>query len=226
MLMTPDDITNELIFAARNGNANDVRRFIPLCDPKYNHSEALCAAAENGHAECVALLILLSDPKAQGYHPLRLACMNNHIECVRLFLQSTPNDDKSLALHECVKHQHLECLELLIPFCALHAHNGLPLRTAAHEGYTQGVRLLIPLTDLKARTGALVEATSAGHVDCMEVLYPVSDPLEALRRIQDIYPQATKRWQALERMIAQEQNDTLCAAVGDGRGHKGSARKM
>lgn len=131
----PDHHT-QLVEAARNGNADDVRRFIPLCDPKHNHSEALCAAAENGHAECVALLIPLSNPKAQGYHPLRLACMNNHIDCVRLFLHSTPTDDKSLPLQECVRHQHFECLELLIPFCALHAHNGLPLRTAAHEGYT------------------------------------------------------------------------------------------
>lgn len=171
-------------------------------------------------------LIALSDPKALCYHPLRLACMNNHIECARLLLVSTPKDDKSLALHECVKHQHFECLKLLISFSDIHANNGLPLCTAAHDGYTQGVRLLIPLTDLATRTRALVEATSAGHVDCMEVLYPVSEPLEALQRIQKVYPQVTKGWEALESLITQEQNATLRAAVDNGNARKGRVRKM
>lgn len=88
------------------------------------------------------------------------------------------------------------------------------------------MRLLIPLTDLDARTGALVEATSAGQVDCIKELYPISDPLEALRRIQRGYPKVTTGWEALERMIAQKQNHTLRAVVGNRSGRKGSARKM
>lgn len=88
------------------------------------------------------------------------------------------------------------------------------------------MRLLIPLTDLDARTGALVEATSAGQVDCIKELYPVSDPLEALRRIQRGYPKVNTGWEALERLIAQEQNHTLWAAVENGSGQKDHARKM
>lgn len=71
----PDHHT-QLVEAARNGNADDVRRFIPLCDPKYNYSEALCAAAEHGRAECVRLLLPVSDPQANNSEALYWAAQH------------------------------------------------------------------------------------------------------------------------------------------------------
>ena len=86
--------------------------------------------------------------------------------------------------------------------------------------------MLIPVTHLEARTQALVTAVGLGHLDCVDLLYPVADPLSALVHIQKFYPQSHQHRQTLERMIAQKQNDTLCAALGNGIGHKGSVRKM
>lgn len=194
--MTPDHHT-QLLEAARNGNADNVRDLIIGSDVTHN-TEALCVAAEHGHVECVALLIPVADPKA----------------------------NKSLAMHQCVKHQHTECLKILLPFSDANSCSGLALSNAAHDGYTEGVRLLIPLSDLEMRTRALALAAGMEHMDCVELLYPVSDPLEAVRRMKMVYmPKVAKSWEVLERMIAQEQNDTLRAAVNNGE-YRHRARKM
>jgi len=149
--MTTDH--TQLVEAARNGNADDVRRFIPLCDPKYNHSE------------CVRLLVPVSRPK----------------------------NDKSGVVRMCVQMQHSECLELLLPFFDANCRGGMALCDAAQAGYIHGVRRLIPLTDLEARTRALAAVARMGEQYCAELLYPVSEPLEALRQIQELYPQDPQR---------------------------------
>ena len=78
--------TQLLIEASSIGDANEVKRLIPVSDPKANDSRALRYAAYNGHSECVKLLIPVSDPKANDSEALRMAARNGHIECVKLLL--------------------------------------------------------------------------------------------------------------------------------------------
>lgn len=73
-----------LIKAAIDGNAEEVRRLIPLSDPKGDGATALLWAAVKGHAQCVQLLIPVSDPKAGESEALRLAAQHKHIQCMEM----------------------------------------------------------------------------------------------------------------------------------------------
>lgn len=56
--------THLLLKAVMNNDVDEVKRLIPISDPKEMHSMALFGAALNGHVECVKLLIPVSDVDA------------------------------------------------------------------------------------------------------------------------------------------------------------------
>jgi ankyrin repeat protein len=78
----PEDNNTLLIKAASEGNAAEVRRLIPISDPKGKGGDAMAWAARFGHTQCVELLIPVSDPKAWGSEALRWAVENGHTQCV------------------------------------------------------------------------------------------------------------------------------------------------
>lgn len=115
--MSDIEINTELLIeAAKQGNLDEVRRLIPLSDPKANDSLALRMAAQNGHIECVELLIPVSDPKAKDSYALRWAAQNGHVQCVELLVPiSDPKADHSFALQSAVENGHTPCVDLLYP---------------------------------------------------------------------------------------------------------------
>ena len=78
-----DNITL-LIEAAEAGNTEEVRRLIPITDPRERSNFALRMAAQNGHIKCVKLLIPLSDPKAKNSYALQATAYYGHPNCVDL----------------------------------------------------------------------------------------------------------------------------------------------
>lgn len=79
----PENNNNTLLIkAASEGNAAEVRRLIPISDPKGKGGDAMAWAARFGHTQCVELLIPVSDPKAWGSEALRWAVENGHTQCV------------------------------------------------------------------------------------------------------------------------------------------------
>ena len=50
--------------SAFHGNAEEVKRLIPVSNPKADVSWALCVAADEGHEECVEMLVPVSDVEA------------------------------------------------------------------------------------------------------------------------------------------------------------------
>jgi len=115
MPTTPEN-TQFLIDAAEQGNTDEVRRLIPLSDPKYARSSALRIAAQNGHVQCVALLIPVSDPKEWDNFALQAAAVSGHSKCVELLIPvSEPKCDDSYALYRAVENGHTQCVDLLYP---------------------------------------------------------------------------------------------------------------
>lgn len=78
----PEDNNTLLIKAASAGNAAEVRRLIPISDPKDIASDALAWAAARGNVQCVELLIPVSNPKAWGSEALRWAVENGRTQCM------------------------------------------------------------------------------------------------------------------------------------------------
>lgn len=104
----------QLLIAIRNDDAHEVQRFIPLCDPKQNQSEALRKAAIFGHTECVKLLIPVSDCAADDNRALRQAAYAGHVDCVALLIPvSDHKNNQSSALAAALQGGRLECAELL-----------------------------------------------------------------------------------------------------------------
>lgn len=106
--------TNLLEYAAEHGNVDDVRRLIPISDPRAHDSRALQCAARYGYTQCVELLIPVSDPKAGNNEALRWGAMNGHTQCVELLIPvSDPKAMDSQALQSAVRYGHTQCFELL-----------------------------------------------------------------------------------------------------------------
>lgn len=93
--------THLLLKAVMNNDVDEVKRLIPISDPKASYSVALIEAAQNGHVECVKLLIPVSDPKEMNSMALFGAALNGHVECVKLLI---PVSDVDAAVR-CVKEQ-------------------------------------------------------------------------------------------------------------------------
>lgn len=119
--MTNTDIeanSELLIKASFTGNIQEVKRLIPVSDPKFRDSAALRWAAEKGHTEIVECLIPVSDPNAEkgGSNPLGWAAEQGHIECVKLLIpvsDATSNDNFALRVAE--EYEHKEIIQLLLP---------------------------------------------------------------------------------------------------------------
>lgn len=113
----------ELLFeAARDGNAEDIQRLIPISDPKNNDSMALQVAASYGHTECVKLLIPVSDPKASNSAALQWAAQYGNTEVLKILIPvSDPKVKNSVALQLAVLHGHTDCVDALYGVSDIHA---------------------------------------------------------------------------------------------------------
>lgn len=102
--------------ASQNGDAVEVKRLIPISDPRVRNSVALRWAAGKGHTEIVELLIPVSDCNTMYSYALRGAAQHGHIECVKLLIPvSDPKANDSEALQLAVRSKHREIAKCLIP---------------------------------------------------------------------------------------------------------------
>lgn len=113
----------ELLFeAAQDGNVEEVRRLIPISNPKHNDSLALQVAASYGHTDCVKLLIPVSDPKTNDSAALGWAARYGSIECLKLLIAvSDTQSNNSVALRTAVLNGHTQCVDLLYGVSDVHA---------------------------------------------------------------------------------------------------------
>lgn len=178
-----------LLLAAVKGDAAEVARFIPLTDPTLLENSALCVAADAGHVECVKLLIPVSTAPITDelYSPLIRAVRRGHTECASLLIPVTEKPWIHFALCVAVERNDIGCVKLFMPACDPKEHNSRPLQLAALNG----------------------------HARCVELLYPVSDPIVALKQLQYDHPDHSINWGQLQEMIEVERvRNTLNAEVG------------
>ncbi len=76
--------------------------------------------------------------------------------------------------------------------------------------------MLIAVSNPKEHNSvALQLAATNGHTQCVELLYPVSDPIVALEKLQYEYPNEPKKWRYLEEMVESEHvRNALNSEVG------------
>ena len=115
-----------------------------------------------------------------------------------------PRQNQSYALSRAAHNGYSECVKLLIPASDPKAENSYALCMAAGNGHAECVRLLIPVSDPKTNdSNALRWAAVNGHLDCVNLLLPVSAPLI---EVEDILSEALGSGHAgiLSSMLAHE----------------------
>lgn len=116
-------VYDKFIYAVQMGLLDDVKRLIPLCDPKQHDSEALWHAATIGDVECLKLLIPVCNPKASNSLALQCALYYQHNDCVVL-LHPLSNAKKALRfLGE--EYDHIDWAQRLDSILAQHQHSVL-----------------------------------------------------------------------------------------------------
>jgi len=97
--------------AARDGRTDEVRRLLPLSDPKYCDSAALYWASANGHAECVQLLLPATDPV---HYPraLDFAAMEGRTDCVKILMGVVSTDERSKALRTASRYSRHDVVDV------------------------------------------------------------------------------------------------------------------
>ena len=172
--------------ASGHGHTDEVRRLIPISNPKFNDSQALIWAAAHGHTECVELLIPVSNANSSDdAAPLFKSAQNGHTECVQLLLSVTDP-----------------------------IHYPRALNFAAMEGRRDCVEILMRVTDpTDEHSNALRTASRYSRHDIVDVLFEASAPETALDILMGQYPNTPQYWQYLKDKVetfhAQQQNQVL-----------------
>lgn len=142
--MSIEHNTELLCEASKTGNLDEVRRLIPVSNPKAYDSVALRRAAQNGHTECVKVLIPVSGIFSEA---LCWAAHNGHPDCVELLISVLESIDGMKALLWAAEQGHAECVQLLIPISDPKKYYSRALQLAARNGHTPCVELLYPVSD-------------------------------------------------------------------------------
>lgn len=111
-----DHNTGLLFVATKNNDVDEVKRLIPISDPKMEDSSALLRAVDNVDMTMLELLIPIYDPHRKNRSVLQYAAEKGHTECVNLLIPvSDPKTNNSGALLISVINEHIECIKCLIP---------------------------------------------------------------------------------------------------------------
>lgn len=120
-------------------------------------------------------------------------------------------DDLSEVFCSCVDWDYLECVKLLFPHCQ-HIPMEHMMVVAAKKGSIVCLEWLLAhvnVDPMHNHSEALVQACYMEHNDCVDVLYPLSNPQEALDHLQLTYPNFPAAWAHLEEKMMDKQHTTL-----------------
>lgn len=179
----------QLMYAVERGDTAEVARLLPLSDLSFLSNSPLCEAARGGHVECVKLLIPISPSLVVNEHrsPITIAAEQGHTECVQLLIPTSEESWRHHALCMAVAWGQVDCVKLLIGACNPKEGKSLPLQLAVEYN----------------------------KHECLELLYDVSDPLQAREALQFRCRGQTEKWRALEEFEAKRQRAVLSTALGE-----------
>lgn len=180
-----------LLLAATNGHAECVKILIKVSDPLANNCAALMKAVEGRHVECVKLLLPVSNPNANQGRALELAVYNHDEQCVRLLAQVADDTNFNYVLGVAAAYGDTISVKILLEYHLDHnidekAVNSA-LAVAVGHGHHDTVYALLPWCNVQDNHSfALQTALRQGQYAIAEVLYPLSDPHDALFVIQQL----------------------------------------
>lgn len=136
-----------LINASKRGDIDEVKRLIPISNPKFENSQALIVAAEHGHLDVVKILIPVSDPKAASSWPLRMAARNGHVDIAQLLIPVSNQSDHFSACREAIFENQIETTQMFFPYFEKQADYNNVLLFAAQYQKSDIIDLLLPFCD-------------------------------------------------------------------------------
>ena len=177
LVIDPSEISNKALWwAVKVGHLDIVKLLLPMSDPKADESEALYLAAQYAHTDIVELLLPLSDANAEGGRALRAAAAGGNLDVVKLIFSVTkPENWKNAGLSEAAASNHVSVVEFLLSVINKHADLETALVTAAHCGFNDICRLLLPKSTVDQMNRALYWATHSDQISTIDLLYPRCD---------------------------------------------------
>lgn len=192
-MITRDDTPNTLSFLRSQSSCEAMRKSIKQGDFKTFHKIFVDLQYNN----------YFNENSYQEY--LIMAAESGNLQCFD-FLQAYVGEPTvySDSLNAAAKYGHLDMVKYIAPLVdAYSQEEGLCM--AVLYNCADVVNYLLPLCNPKNQSSKfLAVATTEGHTELFELLYPLSTPEDALCYIQRKFPQHPEYWQILEQRIVRE----------------------
>ncbi len=193
-------LTLALNLAAQRGQLQNLKQLLDF-EPPQNVEVALRGAASGGHLSCMSLLLpyfkpVLYDPN----YALEAAVRRNNPQGVKLLLSVC---DLSLnnweIVNVAVRNNNTESLRALIPDIHPQAPDTYGILTEVLGAHSDLLKLCVHVFDARSNPNALAQAVHYGYLECVEVLFPISDvprAIDFLRQTKSSQLEAFEsRWQ-------------------------------
>lgn len=202
-----------LVAAAKCGQLECVRYLVEHTQASNNDSRALRRAAQHGQLKVVQFLLPLSDPTAHNSEAVVKAAWEGHLDCVAyLIAHSDIEAQDNDALYGASGRGHGGIVKMLLHYTR--DFDGRCLMRAAANGHMDCVQLLLPHSDPQANNSrALAEAFLSSEWAIFDLLYPHSNATEAVRFIPTYTLNKDNIIEQWEKWVAACQKQILNATV-------------
>lgn len=193
-------LTLALNLAAQRGQQQNLKKLLEF-EPPHNVEVALWGAASGGHLSCMSLLLpyftpVLYDPN----YALEAAVLHNNPQGVKLLLSvCDPSLNNWKIVNAAVRNNNIEILHALIPDIHPQAPDTYDVLTEVLGANSDLLKLCVKIFDARSNPNALAQAVHYGYLECVEVLFPISDvprSIDLLRHTNSSKLEAFEsRWQ-------------------------------
>lgn len=193
-------LTLALNLAAQRGQLQNLKQLLDF-EPPHNVEVALWGAASGGHLSCMSLLLpyfkpVLYDPN----YALEAAVRHNNPQGVKLLLSvCDPSLNNWEIVNVAVRNNNTESLRALIPDIHPQAPDTYDVLTEVLDIHSDLLKLCVQIFDARSNPNALAQAVHYGYLECVEVLFPISDvprSIDLLRQAKSSHLEAFEsRWQ-------------------------------
>ena len=165
----------------------------------------------------------LSNLKNNSNLILEVAAQYNNFDLVQKIIDRYPKTNCARGFHRAINKSYMDIAQFLLPQCAPASYASwinTTLVDHARRGNAEAVSFTIPLSNPKDNgSRALLEACCRNHTDCIDLLFPVSDPEAVLdflsTNINTNHVSATNGLKYLEdKTLAQQQKHALQQVLG------------
>ena len=156
---------------------------------------------------------------------LMAAAEKGDTHSVALYVQSCDEQTKQQLLETAARHNHANCVELLVSECSS-GSVGWVLNELIRENCVKGVVCVLEYVDnIRVFNAALGMSALCNQQECLNILYPLADVPLVLRSLREQY--YSYNFNSLENMYnAEQQKTVLTCAVENTVQHQKAFKKM